>query len=88
MGKNNFVMRAGIAAGIICRYRIYTEVRWPPLSGMKVTRHYSSAYEIYTIILLVSSYSIPSAISKVITPETGTEGIPERPENIRCAIIM
>ncbi len=33
--------------------------------------YYNTAYNIYTIILLVSSYSIPSAISKVIAARLG-----------------
>lgn len=67
--KDGFVMQAGIlaAASIICRmigllYR-------GPLTGIigdEGNGYYSTAYNIYTIVLLVSSYSIPSAIAKVL----------------------
>ncbi len=67
--KNNFIMQAGIlaAAGIISRiigllYRSPLHSVVGPL-GMG---YYSSAYNYYQIILLISSYSIPAAISKVI----------------------
>ncbi len=67
--KNNFIMQAGIlaAAGIISRiigllYRSPLHSIVGPL-GMG---YYSSAYNYYQIILLISSYSIPAAISKVI----------------------
>ena len=66
---NNFITQAGIlaAAGFISRIigLLYTS----PLSaiiGDLGLGYYSSAYNYYTIILLVSSYSIPSAISKVM----------------------
>lgn len=67
--SNDFVMQAGIlaAAGIICRligliYRI-------PLADILTDEgngYYSTAYNIYTIVLLLASYSIPSAISKLM----------------------
>lgn len=67
--KNNFIMQAGIlaAAGMISRiigllYRSPLHNVVGPL-GMG---YYSSAYNFYSIILLISSYSIPAAISKVI----------------------
>ncbi len=66
---NSFITQAGIlaAAGFISRIigLLYTS----PLSaiiGDLGLGYYSSAYNYYTIILLVSSYSIPSAISKVM----------------------
>lgn len=67
--NNDFVMQAGIlaAAGIICRligliYRV-------PLANILTDEgngYYSTAYNIYTIVLLLASYSIPSAISKLM----------------------
>lgn len=67
--KDKFIMQAGILAiaGIICRI-IGILYRSPLTSiiGDEGNGYYSSAYNIYTIILLISSYSIPSAISKII----------------------
>ena len=67
--KDGFVMQAGILAmaGIICR--IIGLLYKSPLTsiiGDEGNGYYGFAYNIYSIILLVSSYSIPSAISKVI----------------------
>lgn len=67
--KDGFILQAGIlaAAGIICR--IIGLLYRSPLAaviGDEGNGYYQSAYNIYTIILLISSYSIPSAISKVI----------------------
>lgn len=67
--KHNFIMQAGIlaAAGIVVRI-IGILYRSPLVAiiGDEGNGYYSTAYAIYTIILLVSSYSIPAAISKVI----------------------
>lgn len=67
--KNNFVMQAGIlaAAGIISR--IIGLLYRSPLTaiiGEEGIGYYQAAYHMYTIILLISSYSVPSAVSKVI----------------------
>ena len=93
MGKkknsNNFVMQAGIlaAAGIICR--IIGILYRSPLAaviGDEGNGYYSSAYEIYTIILLVSSYSIPSAISKVIAQRLALKEYRNAQKIFCCAI--
>lgn len=68
--KRNFIAQGSILAitGIICRivgmlYRI-------PLIDVIDTvgnGYYTSAYSIYNILLILSSYSLPTAISKVIS---------------------
>ncbi len=67
--KNDFIVQAGIlaAAGIISRI-IGLLYRSPlyNIVGALGMGYYNSAYNYYTIILMVSSYSIPSAMSKVI----------------------
>ena len=72
--KNNFIMQAGIlaVAGIISRI-IGLLYRGPLQSviGNLGLGYYQSAYNYYTIILLISSYSIPSAISKAIAQKLG-----------------
>lgn len=67
--KDNFIMQAGIlaAAGIISR--IIGLLYRSPLQrviGNLGMGYYNTAYNYYTIVLMVSSYSIPSAMSKVI----------------------
>ncbi|MBQ0028321.1 MAG: polysaccharide biosynthesis protein [Lachnospiraceae bacterium] len=72
--KSNFIFQAGILAmaGIIVRI-IGILYRSPlvMIIGDEGNGYYNSAYVIYTIILLISSYSIPSAISKVIAARLG-----------------
>lgn len=68
--KSTFVFQAGIlaAAGMLVKV-IGLLYRSPLLSiiGIEGNGYYNAAINIYTIILLISSYSIPSAISKVIS---------------------
>ena len=87
--SNSFVMQAGIlaAAGIICK--VIGILYRSPLAaviGDDGNGYYSSAYEIYTIILLVSSYSIPSAISKVIAQRLALREYRNAQKIFRCAI--
>lgn len=70
--KDNFIMQAGIlaVAGIITRI-IGLLYRSPMTAviGELGLGYYQAAYNFYVIVLLVSSYSIPSAISKLIAPK-------------------
>ncbi|MCR5798614.1 MAG: polysaccharide biosynthesis protein [Lachnospiraceae bacterium] len=74
--KSNFIVQAGILAfaGIIVRI-IGILYRSPlvMIIGDEGNGYYNTAYQIYTIILLVASYSIPSALSKVISARLSLE---------------
>lgn len=88
--KDSFIKQAGILAmaGIICR--IIGILYRSPLTGIigdEGNGYYSSAYNIYTIILLVSSYSIPSAISKVIAQKLAMKEYKNAQRIFRCSII-
>lgn len=72
--SDNFIMQAGIlaAAGIISR--IIGLLYRSPLTeviGEVGMGYYQAAYSFYSIVLLISSYSIPAAISKVIAEKLG-----------------
>lgn len=88
--RDGFIMQAGIlaAAGIIVRI-IGILYRKPLLAiiGDEGNGYYSTAYAIYTIILLVSSYSIPSAISKVIAARLARKEYKNAQRIFRCAFI-
>lgn len=88
--KDGFIMQAGIlaAASIICRmigllYR-------GPLTGIigdEGNGYYSTAYNIYTIVLLVSSYSIPSAIAKVLAQKLALKEYRNAQRIFKCALV-
>ena len=88
--KNNYLKQAGIlaAAGIICRI-IGILYRSPLTSiiGDEGNGYYTSAYNIYTIILLLSSYSIPSAVSKIIASKLALKEYLNAHRIFRCALI-
>lgn len=87
---NNYLKQAGIlaAAGIICRI-IGILYRSPLTSiiGDEGNGYYTSAYNIYTIILLLSSYSIPSAISKIISAKLALREYRTAHKIFHCALI-
>ncbi len=87
--KNGFIMQAGIlaAAGIISR--IIGLLYRSPLHnviGALGWGYYGSAYNYYTIILLISSYSIPSAISKVIAQKLAVREFRNAHRIFKCAL--
>ncbi len=88
--KDSFVLQAGIlaAAGIIVRI-IGLLYRSPLTSiiGLEGNGYYASAINIYTIILLISSYSIPSAISKVIAQRLAYKEYRNAQRVFQCALI-
>lgn len=88
--KDGFIMQAGILAmaGIICR--IIGILYRSPLAaviGDEGNGYYGSAFNIYTIILLISSYSIPSAISKVIAGKLALREYKNAQRIFHCAFI-
>ena len=87
--KNNFIMQAGIlaAAGMISRV-IGLLYRSPlhRVIGKIGLGYYSSAYNYYTIVLLISSYSIPSAISKVIAQKLAIREYRNAHRIFKCAL--
>lgn len=87
--KNSFILQAGIlaAAGIISRL-IGLLYRGPLHSviGDLGLGYYQSAHNYYTIILLISSYSIPSAISKVIAQKLAVREYRNAHRIFKCAL--
>ena len=70
--KDNLVAQAGIlvAAGFISRIiGLLYNVPLRAVIGETGYGAYTAAYDYYVIVLLLASYSIPSAISKLIAPK-------------------
>jgi len=87
---NSFVKQAGILAmaGIICR--IIGLLYRSPLTGIigeTGNGFYAPAYRIYQMILLISSYSIPSAVSKVISQRLAVHQYKNAQRIFRCSLI-
>ena len=67
--NNSVIVQAGILASATIIVRIIGLLYRAPLTaiiGDEGNGYYGFAYNIYTIILMVSSYSVPSALSKIM----------------------
>ena len=87
--RGSVLVQAGILAAASMLVRVIGLLYRAPLTaiiGDEGNGYYGTAYNIYTIILMVSSYSIPSAISKLmaqklaVSDETGAQRV------FRCAL--
>lgn len=88
--KKGLLVQAGILAiaGVISR--IIGLLYGSPLAaiiGDEGNGYYASAYAIYTIVLLISSYSIPSAMSKIISGKLAVKEYKNAHRIFRCAMI-
>ena len=88
--NDGFIMQAGILAITGILVRVIGILYRAPLTGIigdEGNGYYTSAYNIYTIILLISSYSIPSAISKVIAQRLALREYRNAHKIFRCSIL-
>lgn len=88
--QSNFIMQAGILAAAGILVRVIGILYRSPLTaiiGDEGNGYYSFAYNIYANILLISSYSIPSAISKVIAQKLAHHEYRNAQRIFRCALL-
>lgn len=88
--SKSIVKQAGILAiaGIIVR--IIGVLYRSPLTAMigdEGNGYYSTAYNIYAMILLISSYSIPTAISKLVSEKLALHEYSNARKIFKCAIL-
>lgn len=88
--KNNFVRQAGILAASGMIVKVISLIYRSPLRsiiGLEGNGYYSTAINIYTIILLISSYSIPSALSKLIAQKLAFKEYRNAQRVFQCALL-
>lgn len=88
--KQSFIVQASILgiAGLLVRIiGILYRAPLTEIIGDEGNGYYSQAYNIYTIILLISSYSIPLAISKVISTKLAFKEYRNAHRAFLCALI-
>ena len=88
--KKGLLFQAGILAiaGVISR--VIGLLYGSPLAaiiGDEGNGYYGAAYNVYTIVLLVSAYSIPSAMSKIISGKLAVKEYRNAHRIFRCALI-
>ena len=89
-GSNNFLVQGAIlaVAGILVRL-IGLAYRVPLLRiiGSEGMGYYSTAYNLYAIILLLSSYSLPLAVSKMVSARIAKNEYRNAGKILRAALI-
>ncbi len=89
--KSNFIMQGSIlaAAGILSRI-IGIARRFPMehIIGDKGNGYYSAAYEVYAMMLLISCYSLPLAVSKVVSSKMNKKQYKSAQRAFQCAMIF
>ena len=88
--NDGLIMQAGIlaTAGIIVRIiGLLYNSPMAAILGDEGIGYYNMAYNAYTIVLLISSYSIPSAISKVIAQKLAVKEYRNAHRIFKCALV-
>lgn len=88
--SNSIVKQASILALAGILVRIIGVLYRSPLTAMigdEGNGYYSTAYNIYALILLISSYSIPTAISKLISEKLALNQYNNVQKIIKCSFI-
>ena len=88
--NESFILQAGIlaSAGIVVRIiGLLYNTPLVAIIGDEGFGYYNSAYYAYSIILLISSYSIPSAVSKVIAQRLAVKEYRNAHRIFHCAFI-
>ncbi len=83
--SRNFIAQGSILAitGILCRIiGMLYRIPLVDIIGTIGNGYYTSAYSIYNILLIISSYSLPTAVSKVVS----TRLAKERYDDVRTAL--
>ena len=87
---DSVLVQAGILAAASMVVRIIGLLYRAPLTaiiGDEGNGYYGIAYNIYTIILMVSSYSVPSAVSKLMAQKLAVGEYKGAERVFHCALI-
>lgn len=89
--KSNFIVQGSILAMAGVLSRIIGIVRRFPMEhiiGDKGNGFYSTAYEVYAIMLIISCYSLPLAVSKVVASKISKRQYQSAERAFRCAMVF
>ncbi len=88
--RDGFMIQAAIlaAAGFLSRIiGLLYAVPLYQIIGEEGNGYYATAYDIYFMILLISTYSIPTAVSKVISQRLAVEEYKNANKLFKCSLI-
>lgn len=89
--QSNFIVQGSVLAIASIIVRIIGMIYRIPLTGIigdKGNGIYSVAYEVYAILLLLSSYSLPLAVSKLMSAMVAKGEIRNAKKYFRCSLIF
>lgn len=89
--SSNFIVQGGIlaAAGVISRFiGLIYRVPMQRIVGDAGMGYYSAAFQIYSIMLLISSYSLPVAVSKLIAANIGRGQYKNAKRIFKCSLLF
>lgn len=87
--KSNYILQGAILGSASIIVRMIGLVYRIPLGriiGDVGNSYYSCAYEVYSLILLISSYSLPLAVSKIVSARVGTGDRVNIRRILKCAL--
>lgn len=88
--SSSVLVQAGVLATASIIVRIIGLLYRSPLTaiiGDEGNGYYGSAYNIYTIVLMISSYSVPSAISKLMSQKLAVGEYKSAQRIFHCALV-
>lgn len=87
--KSNYIFQGAILASASIIVRMIGLLYRIPLGriiGDVGNSYYSCAFEVYSLILLISSYSLPLAVSKIVSAKIGTGDRANIGRILKCAL--
>ena len=89
INKSNYIFQGAILASASIIVRMIGLLYRIPLGriiGDVGNSYYSCAFEVYSLILLISSYSLPLAVSKIVSARIGTGARSNIIKILKCAL--
>lgn len=89
--KSNYLLQGAILASASIVVRMIGLLYRIPLGriiGDVGNSYYSCAYEVYSLILLISSYSLPLAVSKIVSARLGVGDRANIRKILKCALFF
>lgn len=89
--KSNFIVQGGILAiaGVIARFiGLIYRVPMQRTIGDAGMGYYAAAFQIYSLMLIISSYSLPVAVSKLVAGYVAKEEYKNAKRIYRCSLLF
>ncbi|MBR5508971.1 MAG: polysaccharide biosynthesis protein [Lachnospiraceae bacterium] len=89
--KSNFIVQGGILAAASILVRVIGLLYRVPVTrilGPVGNSYYSAAYEVYSMVLLISSFSLPLAVSKLVSARMAKGQVRAAYKIFQCTLVF